>query len=218
MYPDIKRGFECFMVAFIVIACTQISYAISDEEKQQRRIIGQRNYDAWCPNKNGVIEKVAPGYQVRYICDTQAAKIDSPPLWDALSIQQCANLCREKEGCVSSIWKDDGACFLSNQAQATKKVKGLVYIVPHGGQDDQKTCANDLLNCKKENGVLKEKLEQCHKKKDGGRQFDGRGDDSDFKCPEYDGKTLSTSGGDYQIYCSRGEHYSIINTKLMNVF
>lgn len=99
------------------MGCSNFEYRISDYRKV-------------CPQYNGFVDEIAPGKQIRYLCDTHALHYDRINLRRDSSVIDCATHCLNTPGCLSSMFKAaDNVCFVSNETQATAPIGGYVYMI-----------------------------------------------------------------------------------------
>ena len=112
----------------------------------------RQQYTATCPNKDGQTEEIIPGYTVKYFCESRKTGVAHQ---NVASLQDCARMCQDEEGCTGSSWSARKICVLAGTGDLLPQAKAVFMeriLNPGSGNPFDS-------NCETENSQI-EQLEQ----------------------------------------------------------
>ncbi|KAJ6038260.1 uncharacterized protein N7446_005070 [Penicillium canescens] len=177
---------------------------------------GQAQYAGVCPEKDGQIEEINPGYNVKYKCGwlgphggNTFPNINTP--------QACAQLCQDKPDCTGSSWQSvQKKCVLSGSQNGQARANVLWMEVvesedpfPEDTEDNnpfpEEDCASEVEACQEQNAACQEQNAACQQQKNAWSKKQNALD----QCPRRDGKTFKQGGITYKVHCfKRGKGFS----------
>lgn len=179
----------------------------------------RQQYQDFCPDKNGQIEEILPGYKVQYSCETR--RNEHGTIHDDIaSPRDCARLCQNKPGCTESAWSTRNKCVIGGSGPLVSQTYALFMEKisepdppagdnPFEGPDE---CESDLAECEQRVQSLNAQLAACTSQQNVAQvQCESRYSISHWNLNlklsignQHDGQTVRNRGKNWKVHCGKG--------------